>query len=107
VTDDATLAGYLAKHRRPPAFSGPDGAAYSVDVLVDDAPDATGRFGAGLLFVRWSADGTAPNGHVESAYLAFGPTPDEAKRALQSLTLHDVKAELDRAVAAQTERPDW
>jgi hypothetical protein len=50
--DEGTLGGYLRRHQRPPAFGGPDGRAYSVGVLVDDAPNADGRYGAGVLFVR-------------------------------------------------------
>jgi len=107
VTDDATLGGYLAKHKRPPAFGGPDGAAYSADVLIDDEPDDAGRFGAALLFVRWSADGTVPQGHVESDYLVFGATRAEAELAVHALSLHDVKAALDAAVEARSRRPDW
>jgi hypothetical protein len=49
VTDDTTLGGYQEVHRRPPAFGGADGQAYSVSPFVDDAPDAAGRYGAALL----------------------------------------------------------
>ena len=105
--DDATLGGYLRIHQRPPAFGGPDGRAYSVGVLVDDAPDAQGRYGAGVLFVRWTAAGDAPDGHVETEWLVFGASPAEAKRALNALTLHDLKDQLDRAVRVRPEEPDW
>ena len=105
--DDATLGGYLRVHQRPPAFGGPDGRAYSVGVLVDDAPDAQGRYGAGVLFVRWTAAGDAPDGHVETEWLVFGASPAEAKRALHALTLHDLKDRLDRAVRVRQEEPDW
>jgi hypothetical protein len=105
--DDATLGGYQRLHQRPPAFGGADGRAYSVAVLVDDAPDPTGRYGAGLLFVRWSSCGEVPDGHVETGWLVFGATPAEAKRAVQALTLLEVKDHLDRAVRARQEEPDW
>jgi len=102
--DDATLGGYLRVHQRPPAFGGLDGAAYSVSTLVDDDPDPAGRLGAALLFIRWSTSGERAVGHLETEYLAFGPTPDAAQAPLLALTLHEVKAHLDRCIAAETKR---
>ena len=107
MTDETTLGGYLVKHQRPPAFGGPDGRAYSVAVMLTDAPDAEGRFGAALLFVRWSEAGDAPDGHVETDYVAFGASRNEAERAVQALSLHDLKAHLDRAVQARQGEHDW
>jgi hypothetical protein len=107
VTDEATLGGYLAKHQRPPAFGGPDGRAYSVGVMLADGPDATGRVGGALLFVRWSPAGDAPDGHVETDYVVHGATREDARRALHALSLHDLKAHLDRAVEARAREPDW
>jgi len=107
VTDETTLGGYLAKHQRPPAFGGPDGRAYSVGVMLADEPDAAGRFGAALLFVRWSPAGDAPDGHVETDYVVLGPTREAAKQAAHALSLHDVKAHLDRAVEARRGEPAW
>jgi hypothetical protein len=107
VTDDATLGGYLASHQRPPAFGGTDGRAYSVAAFVDDRPDAQGRFGAALLFVRWSDAGDVPAGHVETDYVVFGATPAEAEHRLHALSLSDVKVHLDRAIAARAGSPDW
>jgi len=105
--DDATLGGYLRLHQRPPAFGGPDGRSYSVGVLVDDAPDRQGRYGAGVLFVRWSVAGDTPDGHVETDWLVFGASPADAKRALHALTLQELKIQLDRAVRVRQEQPDW
>lgn len=99
--DDGTLGGYVAIHQRPPAFGGSDGAAYSVSTLVDDDPDPAGRVGAALLFVRWSAQGEKAVGHLETEYLAFGATPDEALAPVLALTLAQVKTHLDRCIAAQ------
>lgn len=107
MMDDSTLGGYLELHDRPPAFEGPDGAAYSAAIYVDETPDEAGRYGAAVLFVRWSQSGDRPVGHVETPYLAFGGTPDEAAAAIRTLSLHDVKRHLDTAVAAQQERPSW
>jgi hypothetical protein len=94
-----TLGGYMKKHERAAAFGGSDGHAYSVAVYVDDEPDLRGRFGASLLFVRWSPGGERPTGHVETDVLAWGHTPGEAAERLEALSLYDVKAALDEAIA--------
>ena len=95
-----TLGGYMQKHERAAAFGGSDGAAYSVAIYVEDEPDARGLFGAALLFVRWSPSGDRPVGHLETETLAWGQTPDESQARLQSLSLYDVKAALDEAIAS-------
>ena len=86
-------------HGRPPAFGAADGQAYSVASFADDAPQG-GRYGAALLFVRWG-EGDRPVGHLETEYLAFGATPDEALAPVLALTLEQVKAHLDRCVARE------
>ena len=96
--DDDTLGGYEQVHARPPAFGATDGFAYTVSVFVDDEPDAAGRYGAALLFLRWAPGGDRPIGHVETDYLAHAATPDAASAAVAALTLHDVKAHLDRCL---------
>lgn len=105
--DDSTLGGYLARHDRAPAFAGSDGNAYSVAIYVDPEPDAEGRFGASLLFVRWTPAGDAPAGHVESDDLAWADTPKAAAATLTRFTLQEVKDELERAIARRRELPDW
>jgi hypothetical protein len=107
MTDDSTLGGYLELHQRPPAFEGSDGRAYSVAIYVDDAAGADGRFGASLLFVRWTEQGEHPEGHVETDYLAYGASPKEAEAALRALSLWDVKARLDQAIQRRREMPEW
>lgn len=97
---EVTLGGYMEKHGRAAAFRGSDGQAYSVGIYTDDAPDEAGRYGAALLFVRWSPEGTSAVGHVETEYLAWGPTRAEAEERLKALSLFDVKAALDEAIAA-------
>lgn len=94
--DDTTLGGYQEVHGRPPAFGAADGQAYSVDTLADDAT-GDGRYGAALLFVRWGE--SSPVGHLETGYLAFGSTADEALAPVLALTLEEVKAHLDECVA--------
>ncbi len=91
----------MKRHDRASAFGGSDGHAYSVAIWVDEEPDERGRYGAALLFVRWNPSGDAPAGHLESGSLAWGRTPEEADQRIKSLSLFDVKAELDAAIAAQ------
>lgn len=107
MSDDTTLGGYEAIHRRPPAFGGTDGLAYSVAPTADETPDAAGRYGAFLLFVRWDpGTGVArPTGHLETGYLAFAPSPEAALDVVRALPLADVKAHLDRCIAGTAVRP--
>ena len=96
-TDD-TLAGYQAVHGRPPAFEGSDGRPYSAGLFSDDEPDAFGRYGASLLFIRWSGS-QEPDGHLESDYIALAEDPTEAEAAVGRLTLLEVKTVLDMLIA--------
>ena len=96
---DGTLGGYVDKHGRPPAFEGSDGAFYSVDVFEDED-------GASLLFVRWSDDGAQPVGHVESPVLANVGEGDAKTRVL-ARSLVEVKHQLDQAIEARRQLPDW
>lgn len=105
MTDDSTLGGYLEAHSRPPAFEGSDGAAYSAAVYVDDTPDEGGRYGGAVMFVRWAEGGDRPVGHLETAFLVFGDTPEAAAAAVRALSLYEVKAELDKAIAGSGELP--
>ncbi len=103
INPEVTLGGYMAKHERAAAFGGSDGQAYSVGIYLDDAPDDRGRYGAALLFVRWSPAGDRPVGHVETEPLAWGKTPQEAEERIKALSLFDVKAALDAAIARAPE----
>jgi hypothetical protein len=102
---ELTLGGYMEKHERAAAFGGSDGQAYSVAIYVEDEPDGRDRFGAALLFVRWSPAGDRPIGHVETETLAWGRTREEAADRLRGLSLYDVKAALDEAIARTP--PEW
>ena len=95
-----TLGGYMARHERAAAFTGSDGQPYSVAVYVDDEPDPAGRYGAALLFVRWAPAGDRPVGHLETPPLAWGRTAAAAEERILVLSLYDVKAALDEAIAA-------
>ena len=94
-----TLGGYMQKHERAAAFGGSDGQAYSVAIYVEEEPDLRGLYGAALLFVRWSPSGERPVGHLETETLVWGQTPAEAQTRLETLSLYDVKAALDEAIA--------
>ena len=95
----------MQKHDRAAAFGGSDGEAYSVAIYIEDEPDLRGLYGAALLFVRWSAGGDRPMGHVETDTLAWGRTPAEAEARLAALSLYDVKAALDEAIVRAP--PAW
>lgn len=94
-----TLAGYVAVHGRPPGFTGSDGRPYSVGVFSDDDRGPDGRFGAALLFIRWS-ESNAPDGHLESDYIAFSETAAAAEAEVGRLSLFDVKQILDALIAS-------
>ena len=96
---ELTLGGYMEKHERAAAFGGSDGQAYSVAIYVEDEPDIRGLHGAALLFVRWSSAGDRPTGHLESETLAWGRTSEEAADRVKGLSLFDVKAALEEAIA--------
>lgn len=98
IAEDDTLAGYVTVHGRPPSFEGSDGRPYSVGVFSDDDPDVDGRYGAALLFIRWSAD-QQPDGHLETPYLARAPDPQAAEAVLGKLTLAAIKQKLDALIA--------
>lgn len=105
VDPEVTLGGYMRKHDRAAAFAGRDGEPYSVAIWVDDEPDGRGRYGAALLFIQWSRSGDRPVGHVESDYLAWARTREEAEERVKGLSLFDVKAALDQAIAERP--PEW
>jgi hypothetical protein len=91
VTDESTLGGYIAVHTRPPAFTGVDGGAYTVDVAVDE----TGGY---LLFLRWDGEPPTIKGHLESEYLVRGTDESMVRAALDRLPLLDVKTTLDALI---------
>lgn len=99
-----TLGGYVSVHGRPPGFTGSDGRPYSVGVFSDDDPGADGHYGAALLFIRWSP-GNAPDGHLESDYLAFARSASDAEAEVGRLSLHEVKRILDALIASHPGNP--
>lgn len=96
---DLTLGGYIAEHDRPPAFEGSDGQPYTVAVDVEETGDPDRPYAAFLLFLRWAATGAGIMEHVESGDVAYGATERDAHMAALELTLYEIKAELDAAIA--------
>jgi hypothetical protein len=100
-TEDTTLGGYRAVHGRSPAFEGADGEPYTVAVETDATDDPEQPFAAYLVFVRWSRNGTAVMGHLETGDLETGPTEAAAHEALEAWPLARVKQVLDEAIRAR------
>lgn len=115
--DPNTIGGYMRVHDRPAAFEGADGMSYSVAIETDDTGEAPGgegradegrRYAAYFLFLRWRRVGAqGVEGHLETEYLAWGPTAAEASDALGRWPLAEVKDTLEsliREATGETER---
>ena len=91
-------------HDRPAAFEGPDGASYSVEITTDRvASDGPEAFGAYFLFLKWRRIGSqGVEGHLETEYLAWGPTPDVARKVLGTMPLLQVRAILYELIAKES-----
>jgi len=100
--DEATLGGYPAVHGRAPAFEGIDGEPYTVAVETDATEDPEAPWAAYLVFVRWSRNGTAVMGHLETEDLARARTEAEARAVLDGWPLSRVKQVLDDTIRARS-----
>ena len=100
--DANTVGGYAAVHSRPPAFEGSDGIAYSVEIVTDATGEKAQPYAAYLLFVKWSTGDPFAAGHLETEYLHFGGTEEEARAKAAAMHLSDARAELDRLITART-----
>jgi hypothetical protein len=107
--DANTIGGYMAVHNRPAAFEGSDGASYSVEIVTDAADENGAPFGAYLLFIRWRATDPVATGHLETEFLGYGATEEEARAAVGMLSLNEVKSRLDELIKAKesASRPWW
>jgi hypothetical protein len=107
--DANTVGGYTAVHARPPAFEAKDGTSYSVEVMTDETGDPERPWAGYLLFVKWRQGDPVASGHVETGYLHFASTEEEAKEKTGAMQLNDALAELNRSIAEQSEssRPWW
>ncbi|HKY96649.1 MAG TPA: hypothetical protein VJL35_02230 [Gemmatimonadaceae bacterium] len=101
--DANTVGGYTAVHSRPPAFEGKDGASYSVEVMTDETGDTAQPWAGYLFFVRYQHGDPIASGHVETPYLRFAPTEAEARALVDSMQLNEALAELNNAIAAESD----
>jgi hypothetical protein len=85
-------------HDRPAAFEGSDGASYSVEIVTDLSDERDRRFGAYLLFVRWRQGDPVASGHLETDFLAFASTEEEARKMVGAMLLNEVKSRLDQLI---------
>ena len=101
--DANTIGGYMAVHARPAAFEGSDGLSYSVELSVDGTAEPSRPYGAYLLFLRWRRLGQQGiAGHLETDYLAWGSTEEEARARIGALSLAEVKSMLDALIAERS-----
>ena len=106
--DANTIGGYMAVHARPAAFEGSDGASYSVEIVTDASGDKTRPFAAYLLFVRWRQGDPVASGHLETEFLAFADTEDDARKLVGAMMLNEVKIRLDDLIKAKrAEQLPW
>jgi hypothetical protein len=106
--DANTIGGYMAVHARPAAFEGSDGASYSVEIVTDASGDKARPFAAYLLFVRWRQGDPVASGHLETEFLAFAETEDDARTLVGAMMLNEVKTRLDDLIKAKrSEQLPW
>ena len=106
--DANTIGGYMAVHARPAAFEGSDGASYSVEIVTDASGDKARPFAAYLLFVRWRQGDPVASGHLETEFLAFADTEDDARKLVGAMMLNEVKTCLDDLIKAKrAEQLPW
>jgi hypothetical protein len=99
--DPNTIGGYMAVHDRPAAFEGSDGLSYSVEIVTDTSGERQRPFAAYLLFVRWGHGDPVASGHLETEFLAFATTEEEARKMVGALPLNEVKVKLDDLIKAR------
>jgi hypothetical protein len=100
--DERTLGGYMAVHKRPPAFEGVDGFSYSVDILTDATGEAAAPWGAYLFFVRWGHGEPEVQGHLETDFVVKGASEAVVRHQLGAMPLASVKATLDGLIRTRT-----
>jgi hypothetical protein len=97
--DANTIGGYMRVHARPAAFEGSDGYSYSVELDVDATDNTARPYAAYFLFLKWRRMGQQGiEGHLESDYLAWGPSPAEARDSLGRWQLADVRRVLEQRI---------
>jgi hypothetical protein len=100
--DESTVGGYAAVHARAAALEGRDGMSYSLEVLTDETGDPVHPFGAYIVFLQWRRMGEQGiAGHLETEFLAFADTAQEALDQAGDLPLTEAQRLLDGLVAAR------
>lgn len=102
--EDATLAGYLRVHERPPAFEGSDGHPYTVSIEVERTADLRAPYRGYLVFPRWAQTGVGIVGHLETGLLWSGTTHAEVEEAAGQSSLERVQELLEDLIRETAER---
>jgi hypothetical protein len=106
--DANTVGGYTAVHARPPAFEGKDGASYSVEIMTDETGERLRPWAGYLLFVRYDAGDPIASGHIETDYLRYAESEENARTQVGAMLLNDAVAELNKAIEEKSaSRPWW
>jgi len=106
--DANTVGGYTAVHARPPAFEGKDGASYSLEIMTDETGERLRPWAGYLLFVRYDAGDPIASGHVETDYLRYAQSEEDARAQIGAMLLNDAVAELNKAIEEKSaSRPWW
>ncbi|MEO8577129.1 MAG: hypothetical protein ABI556_10530 [Gemmatimonadales bacterium] len=105
--DANTVGGYAAVHARPPAFEGRDGTSYSVEIMTDATGDPSRPWAGYLLFVRWRQGDPVASGHVETDYLRYAATEQDARTEVGAMQLNDALAELNGKLEAESSSRPW
>jgi hypothetical protein len=106
--DEGTIGGYAAVHARPAALEGSDGFAYSVEILGDRLGATHEQpFGAYLLFLRWRRVGEeGVEGHLETDFLEFGDSREDALQRLRAWRIERVQDLLNTRIAEERSNAD-
>jgi hypothetical protein len=96
--DANTVGGYTAVHARPPAFEGKDGTSYSVEIMTDTTGDSANPHAGYLLFVRWGVGDPVATGHIETDFLVYGSSDEEAHEKMGAMLLNDAVAQLNLGI---------
>ena len=105
--DANTVGGYAAVHARPAAFEAKDGTSYSAEVMTDETGDPSRPWAGYMLFVRWRQGDPVASGHVETGYLRYGSTEDEARALVGAMQLNEALTELNSAIARESDSRPW
>jgi hypothetical protein len=106
--DANTVGGYTAVHARPPAFEGKDGVSYSVEIMTDETGERLRPWAGYLLFVRYDAGDPIASGHIETDYLRYAESEEDARAQVGAMLLNDAVAELNKAIEEKSaSRPWW